>query len=748
MFFSSLLNFGLRQEHADHLEVAASIYSLVQSHGDTASIRDQAGARLDAVLGRGATGPRVEFLARRFSREVTSPTALFAMGTAGAVFKVARLATLSRLVANPSLGILSRGMGARAAAGLAGFMVEAPTFTFAGRFAGEVMGVQQDWTGGAVGRDLASSFLVLGGLKLAGGASAVTARQIGQISSVGARSANVSWRMPHGVAARVLPQVGMFAGISLGHQLEQAAGIRPHQDGATNAVDSIALLLQFNMMGRLNRAAFGEGFHQWERGLELQAERLASQDPVRRWQFNFLSPGQRLAEATAVGGRAVPHRPEGIDRSHIQMMANQGEGNGDKPVAGEGFIPPASEARPQPEESARVEEISAQQELQIILESTPDGVVTINQWGVIIKANRAMERIFGFNPEQLIGRALTRVINIHYQDLPRATGIELSANHRDGRQLAIQLSLGEYRIGDKLFMTGIIRDLTEQKQQEAELARLLTEMESTGGEVEPPRSEEGSGPRPLSMKTTSDIAKDLGHPRSRLLQRLLEGNVEIHLSGSGTRILKNFAGPFRGALNLKTARMNLPNEERTITVLLTGNETRSESSLVLVKRPSGFEILSEPVESSEPSPAPATEPPPDIVASTAETLRTPVPAEAPTEVLPASPEPASGAPLSPEAPSTHLELLRIKRQITAELVHPDKIEAGVITIPITGRYTQASMNKNTREIINYLDDLTSGLDFPMAARIALVYQGDRGQGRTVFIRGKDGFTKFTSRRKT
>ncbi|MDL1873267.1 hypothetical protein FBR05_13890, partial [Deltaproteobacteria bacterium PRO3] len=163
LFYEAALAFAARQEAAQRLETALEVYArLVREAEAFPGIQSRAQARLDAIEGRGPGSPRAEFLLRRLAQEASEPTALFAMGAAGAAFRLTRLAALSRLSAAPAANFLTRGFGARAISGLAGFAVEAPTFTLAGRLAGAALGREQDWSLPVLGRDLASSFLVLG----------------------------------------------------------------------------------------------------------------------------------------------------------------------------------------------------------------------------------------------------------------------------------------------------------------------------------------------------------------------------------------------------------------------------------------------------------------------------------------------------------------------------------------------------------------------------------------------------------
>ncbi|MCC7344686.1 MAG: hypothetical protein IT573_07080 [Deltaproteobacteria bacterium] len=344
LYYEGLLALARRQEAAGRVEAAAELYAAVLQEADAVEglregpLRVRAQEGLDAILGRGAIGPRAEFLLRNLAQQSSDPAMLFAMGTAGAVFRMTRLATLSRLASTPNPGVLTQILGAGRLASLTGFAVEAPAFTLAARLGSEALGRRQDWSGGALGRDFASSYLVLGGLKLAGhvGANLVFA------SGRGGRI--------QGSPLQLLFQQGsMLTGILLGHSLEEHLGLRRPQDGATTLTDSLAMLLQFNVAGRLTRSAFGPRFAAWERGLDLQSEALARgpQGPGRT-----LGLGVYPVLATGIAGRPPARSGRGIETlwPNIVLMSSQG-GNGDSAPPPSG---PRLQASPASHESGSV----------------------------------------------------------------------------------------------------------------------------------------------------------------------------------------------------------------------------------------------------------------------------------------------------------------------------------------------------------------------------------------------------------
>lgn len=165
LYWEGVFAFAARQENHGRLDLAATAYQKILSEAPASlPLREAAVRRLDAFQGRGEAGPRAELLLRQFVEQATEPTALLAMALAGATYQMARAATLSRLAASPTTNFLTRGFGARVTASLTGFAVEAPTFTLAGKLGNEALGRSQDWKAPVLGRELASSYLVLGGL--------------------------------------------------------------------------------------------------------------------------------------------------------------------------------------------------------------------------------------------------------------------------------------------------------------------------------------------------------------------------------------------------------------------------------------------------------------------------------------------------------------------------------------------------------------------------------------------------------
>src|SRR5262249_10418504 len=178
---------------------------------------------------------------------------------------------------------------------------------------GSALGREQDYS--QLGREIASSYLLLGGLRVSG----IAANALGS---------GIRIRPIQGV----IQQAGMLGGILLGHGLEESFQLWAHQAGATRLVDSLALLLQFNVAGNLTRHAFGEGFHAWEQGLELQTSGLTLRSLPHSNVDSWESPGMTFATALgpipSVDSPTAASVPSGPVRMTAMKPPSRAQGHG------------------------------------------------------------------------------------------------------------------------------------------------------------------------------------------------------------------------------------------------------------------------------------------------------------------------------------------------------------------------------------------------------------------------------------
>jgi PAS domain S-box-containing protein len=119
-----------------------------------------------------------------------------------------------------------------------------------------------------------------------------------------------------------------------------------------------------------------------------------------------------------------------------------------------------------------------------ITQSANDAIISANEQGEIQSWNKAAENIFGYAEDEVMGGLLTVIIPEEYRELHEkgiervAKGgkhhvighsVELSGLHKDGHSIPIELSLSTWAVKNKVFYSGIIRDISERKQSEIKL---------------------------------------------------------------------------------------------------------------------------------------------------------------------------------------------------------------------------------------------------------------------------------------
>src|SRR5438128_2225997 len=114
---------------------------------------------------------------------------------------------------------------------------------------------------------------------------------------------------------------------------------------------------------------------------------------------------------------------------------------------------------------------------EIIEEAANDAILTIDEHGKILSISRAAERIFGHRVPDMVGQPVNRIIPNYKElaDQARHRGnhtpvIEVNGVHKSGKQVQLELSLGEYKKNNKHIYTGIIRDIAPRKDTDRRLA--------------------------------------------------------------------------------------------------------------------------------------------------------------------------------------------------------------------------------------------------------------------------------------
>ncbi len=142
---------------------------------------------------------------------------------------------------------------------------------------------------------------------------------------------------------------------------------------------------------------------------------------------------------------------------------------------------------------------------QAILNTAVDGIITIDEQGIIQSLNPAAERVFGYSAAEVLGKNISILAPSPYREghdryiadyiktgQRKVIGIgrQVLGLRKDGSTFPMDLAVSEWEGGGRRMFTGIVRDITRRKRAEQDLAvqygvtRVLAES-TTLSEVSP-----------------------------------------------------------------------------------------------------------------------------------------------------------------------------------------------------------------------------------------------------------------------
>jgi two-component system, LuxR family, sensor kinase FixL len=130
--------------------------------------------------------------------------------------------------------------------------------------------------------------------------------------------------------------------------------------------------------------------------------------------------------------------------------------------------------------------------LQAVFETTIDGIITIDENGIIENVNPAAAKLFGYEPDEICGKNIKILMPSPYRqqhdgyiERYKSTGEahiigigrEVTGMRKDGTTFPMRLAVSEVFLENKRIFTGIVHDLTDVKIAEEKIKSLNEQLE-------------------------------------------------------------------------------------------------------------------------------------------------------------------------------------------------------------------------------------------------------------------------------
>lgn len=163
-----------------------------------------------------------------------------------------------------------------------------------------------------------------------------------------------------------------------------------------------------------------------------------------------------------------------------------------------------------------------------VIEAFSDGVALADGEGTLVLATRRLEEMFGYQPTELTGQPLERLIPAHLQAArarPVSTGALLTGLHKDGTTFPVEISISPVQTATGRFSLAVVRDMTAVRSladvdAAAAAARRVHRCHELLDTIITRLFQVG-----VSLQTAADLPSDTARPHLDEALRILDGTI-------------------------------------------------------------------------------------------------------------------------------------------------------------------------------------------------------------------------------
>lgn len=236
----------------------------------------------------------------------------------------------------------------------------------------------------------------------------------------------------------------------------------------------------------------------------------------------------------------------------------------------------------------------SEERYKIIAETVYDAIITIDETSRILFVNQAAVRIFGYTAEEMLGQNLHILMPDHLRRPHRdsiskylKTGaknlnwssIELPGQHKNGKEIPLEISLSEFIKGKQHNFTCVVRDITERKLAEEQNRRLNETLEQRVTERTAQLAAANKELEAFSYSVSHDLRAPLRHING-FSQALLEDYEDL-LDETGKDFLHKVRSASQEMAQLINDMLELARVSRSEMRLETVNMSRLASEIAV-----------------------------------------------------------------------------------------------------------------------------------------------------------------------